>query len=284
MTQTNTKIALGLIGDNINASSSPDLHRMCGEFSKLDVSYDLYIPSVIGKNFEAVFNQCQLDGLAGVNITLPYKERVLSQVKIDDINIKRIGAVNTVLFTKDGPIGYNTDYTGFISAYRSVLKDKLPGKVVLIGAGGVGKAIAFGLIVLKAKEIVFVDHDRKKAESLAKAVFEASNGKTQTYVSDISSALVGADGVINCTPIGMVGYEGSPVKDEEFPEGGWAFDAVYTPVNTLFKGQAEKAGSTFISGYELFFNQGLDAFEIFTGEKRPENTVALREKLIEICN
>lgn len=284
MTQTNTKISLGLIGDNIQASCSPELHRMCGEISKLDVSYDLFIPSIIGKDFESVFNQCRLDGLAGVNITLPYKERVLSQVKIDDINIKRIGAINTVLFSKDGAKGYNTDYTGFISAYRSILKKKLPGKVVLIGAGGVGKAIAFGLIVLDAKEIVFVDHDREKALSLAKAVFEASNGKIKTCVSDISSALVGADGVINCTPIGMVGYEGSPVTDGEFPKGGWAFDAVYTPVDTLFKGQAEKAGSTFISGYELFFNQALDAFEIFTGEKRPKDTKALRKKLNQISN
>lgn len=272
---------LGLIGDNIRASRSPALHRLCGELSGLNVSYDLFIPPFIGQDFDQVFDGCRADGLQGVNVTLPYKERVVSRTRIDDPNIGRIGAVNTVLFAKDGPRGFNTDYSGFVSAYRAAFGSASPGRVVLFGAGGVGKAIAFGLTVLGATEIVFVDHDLAKAVSLAKAVIEASDGKTRARVDGIQ-ALTDADGVINCTPLGMVGYDGSPVPAGAFPKGGWAFDAVYTPVDTLFRAQAEAVGARFLSGYELFFHQGIDAFEIFTGH-RPKDLDLLRKRLLDVA-
>lgn len=273
-----TVIRLGLIGDNIKASRSPDLHRFCGRLTGLDVTYDLFIPPLMGQPFETVFDECRASRMRGVNVTLPYKERVVSRVQVDEPDIARIGAVNTVRFTDNGPRGFNTDYSGFMSAFRAAFGEALPGRVVMIGAGGVGKAIAFALLRLGASEIDFVDKDAAKAQSLADAVNGAGASGTRARTAAID-ALAGADGVVNCTPLGMVGYPGSPVPEGAFPEGGWAFDAVYTPVDTPFKAQAEAAGARFLSGYELFFRQGVDAFEIFTGV-RPADLDALRRMLV----
>jgi shikimate dehydrogenase len=275
------RIRLGLIGDNIKRSRSPDLHRFAGRLSGLDVSYDLFIPRDMGKDFETVFDICRDSGLRGVNITYPYKEVVVAKVQIADPMIRRIGAVNTVVFENGGARGHNTDYTGFVAAYRQPFGDMAPGKVVMIGAGGVGRAVAFGLIALGAEELTIVDTNLGKAEALAAAVRDAGRGEIATaFDGDFQAVLPHADGVINCTPVGMVGYPGSPVPAELLGSQRWAFDAVYTPVETLFKQQAEAAGLLVLSGYELFFHQGIDAFRIFTG-KLPADLGALRKLLLE---
>ncbi len=272
-----TGIRLGLIGDNIRASRAPALHRLAGTLCGLDVRYDLLIPAETGLEFDALFDRCRAEGLAGLNITLPYKERAVQRVTIDDPLAARIGAINTVRFGDDGPRGFNTDHSGFVAAFRDRLGSLEPGRVALFGAGGVGKAVAFGLVALGAREIRFIDPDTDKATALARAVTAAGGGHTRGVVTGIDG-LAGADGVINCTPLGMVGYGGSPVPQGRFPAAGWAFDAVYTPTDTLFREQAETAGARFLSGYELFFWQGVHAFEIFTGTQ-PGDLNALRAAL-----
>lgn len=269
-------IRLALIGDNIGASRAPDLHRACAEIAGLELRYDLLIPPALGKDFDAVFAEAART-CDGVNVTLPYKERVVPKVRISDPVVARIGAVNTVLFGPEGPRGYNTDHSGFIVAYRAAFGAMRPGHAVMIGAGGAGKAVAFGLVALGAERITVIDTDQARAEALALAVTEAGQGATKGAAGDISAVAV-ADGVINCTPLGMHGYAGSPVPEGCFPKGVWAFDAVYTPVETPFRAQALAAGARFLSGWELFFHQGIDAFEIFTG-RPPGDIVRLRAML-----
>jgi shikimate dehydrogenase len=279
MTASKRTIRLGLIGDNIRTSRSPALHRICGQLCDLDVRYDLFIPPDQGETFEAILAQMQKDGFAGTNVTLPYKERAAPMVRIADPMIARIGAVNTIRFGPDGPEGFNTDYSGFISAFRVAFTDLPPGKVALIGAGGVGKAVAFGLIALGATEIACIDQDLAKANTLAQSLAKCGGNRTKAYVAGMEAVAV-ADGVINCTPLGMVGYPGSPLGDGLIPANAWAFDAVYTPVETQFRAQAIAAGAQFLSGWELFFHQGVDAFEIFTG-RRPTNMGQLRAMLLD---
>ncbi|WP_265518656.1 shikimate dehydrogenase family protein [Nitratireductor luteus] len=274
------QVRLGLIGDNIRASRSPVLHRICGALAGLEVSYDLYIPSDLGLTFEETFARCLADGLAGFNVTLPYKERVMKLVEVENPMIARIGAVNAVKLTVDGARGFNTDYSGFISAFRAAFGERKPGIVALIGGGGVGKAVAFALAALGAEEIRVIDRDLPKAEALAVAL-GAAGAASAVAKTDVAVAMTGADGVVNCTPLGMTGYPGSPVGETDFAGQSWAFDAVYTPVETLFKQQAEAAGLDFISGYELFFYQGVDAFEIFTGTRVSELDTLRRRLLLE---
>lgn len=259
------QVKLGLIGDNIARSKSPRLHRIAGTLTGREVTYDRLIPKDLGLTFEEVFEQARDFGYRGINVTYPYKEIVTSKVTVVDPLVRAIGAVNTVIFDADGPKGFNTDYTGFMSAYRSVRGSENPGTVCLIGTGGVGKAVAFGLIGLKAKAIRCVDLDPAKAEALAENLRSMGSDTTVETSTEPASAANGADGIINCTPLGMVGIGGSPLAADAMSGSSWAFDAVYTPVNTQFLQDAERAGLVIISGYELFFGQGVDAWDIFTG-------------------
>lgn len=268
---------LGLIGDNIARSRSPLLHRLAGEQNGMTVQYDRLIPRDLGQEFDAVFDQCPGLGFRGINVTYPYKERAAAKVTVDDPLVRAIGAVNTVLFEADVPQGYNTDYTGFMAAYRAARSDA-PGICCLIGTGGVGRALAFGLVALGATEIRLVDRDMAKAEALASDLRAVAGATRVTTFTDAAEAARGAQGLLNGTPVGMVGYDGTPLPAAAMQGAGWAFDAVYTPVDTQFLTDAETQGLNIISGYELFFWQGVHAWEHFSGGK-PLDRVALRQAL-----
>jgi len=259
------KVRLGLIGDNITRSKSPRLHRTAGKLTGLDVTYERLIPRDLGKSFDEVFEEARVSGFRGINVTYPYKELVAKKVAVSDPLVRAIGAVNTVVFAPDGPQGFNTDYSGFMRAYCEILGEMEPGIVCLIGTGGVGKAVAFGLVGLRAKVIRCVDLDAEKANALAASLRALGSDVLVETSADPVLAAKGADGIINCTPMGMVGIGGSALPAEAMQGAKWVFDAVYTPVETQFLQDAERAGLKVISGYELFFGQGVDAWKIFTG-------------------
>jgi shikimate dehydrogenase len=270
---------LGLIGDNILASRSPDLHCIAGELCGLDVSYDLLVPRTEGLEFAALFARCRETGYAGLNITYPYKEKVVAIVSVPESAVARLGSVNTIVFTEDGPLGYNTDHSGFIAAYRQRFAGAPPGRVMMVGAGGVGRAIAFGLAALGVEELTILDATIDKAERLATELAGAGLGYvTAASMGKIADVASRVEGLVNCTPVGMVGYDGTPVETRLLGPQRWVFDAVYTPVDTRFKQEAEAAGLAVLSGYELFFHQGIDAFRLFTG-RLPEDLGELRRRL-----
>ena len=218
-------------------------------------------------------------GYRGINVTYPYKERAAKKVAINDPLVRAIGAVNTVLFEADGPRGQNTDYTGFISGYRGVRGEASPGISCLIGTGGVGRALAFGLVALGASEIRLVDKDEEKAQALATEIRAAPNTPNAAVYTDAVAATSGATGVLNGTPVGMAGYGGTPLPREAMTGAEWAFDAVYTPVDTQFLQDAAAEGLKIISGYELLFFQGVHAWAHFSG--LPLDEVCLRAELTE---
>ncbi len=272
-------LKLGLIGDNIGQSKAPLLHTMAGRLSGLAASYDRLVPRELETSFDQTFDLCVAGGYRGINITYPYKEEAARRVDIDDSTVRAMGAVNTVLFEPTGPKGFNTDYSGFIAAYRGARGDRPAGRVCMIGAGGVGKAIAFALLTLGLQSLLIVDLNVAKAEDLAARLRAASPQTIVTIAADTGAVAGQADGLINCTPVGMVGYEGTPLPRERMAGAQWAFDAVYTPLDTPFLGDAEAEGLTVISGFELFFHQGVDAWQIFAG--RPVDTAQLRRLLMD---
>jgi shikimate dehydrogenase len=274
-------IRLGLIGDNIARSRSPDLHRLAGRICGLDIRYELLVPGERGGDFDTVFENCRAGGMRGVNVTYPYKEAVFARVRIDDAATRRIGSINTVVFEPDGARGYNTDHSGFRAAFREAFAEMAPGRVALVGAGGVGKAVAFALAELGAERLEIADIDTARAAALAAAISAAFGGAiTVTHTENARRILPGADGVVNCTPLGMPGHSGSAVPLDLLGSQGWAFESVYTPVDTPFKIASQRAGLKVLSGYELFFHQGVDAFCIFTG-RAPSDLVELRRRLAE---
>jgi shikimate dehydrogenase len=268
---------LGLIGDNIARSRSPRLHVEAGRLCGMDVTYERLIPRDMNMDFSSVFERCAGEGFAGINITYPYKEEVVARVHVPDPATAMIRACNTVVFGEGIPEGHNTDCTGFASAFRARFGNVAPGKVAMAGAGGVGKAVAFALARLGASELRIFDRDVAKAKGLADALGAANTGMRVIAVASIEEATSDADGLINSTPLGMVGYPGTAIEAALIDGASWAFDAVYTPVDTQFLRDAADRDVETISGYELFFHQGVDAFAIFTG--RQVDAAALRAAL-----
>src|SRR6185503_8465895 len=111
-------IRLGLIGDNIAASRAPDLHHAAARMCRIDVKYERLVPRDLGLTFDDVVERTKQDGFRGLNITYPYKEHVLRFVTIEDPVVRALGACNTALFGAPA-IGFNTDYTGYVSAFRA---------------------------------------------------------------------------------------------------------------------------------------------------------------------
>jgi shikimate dehydrogenase len=254
-----TTLRLGLIGGNITESRSPALQIVSGLSVGLNVSYDLLIPQELGLSFDATLARCKAAGFHGVNVTYPYKEMVFEHVAPSTPVVQALGASNTVRMAVDGPSAWNTDHTGFVAAYRAKWGSAAPGRVLMLGTGGVGRAVAFGLRDLGAVEILLHDIDEAKCSALALAV-----GGVVMSAQDFPDRN-DIDGIINCTPLGMAGREGSPLPGHHRLKPRWAFDAVYTPEHTVFRAQTEKAGAEFLSGYELYFHQGIQGFRIFSG-------------------
>ncbi len=258
---------LGLIGLNIKASRSPSLHKMLGKLNETSVTYELQTPvDSSSEAFSEKLDELIAESYTGTNVTFPFKQIAIERA--DEVNdaVLKTGASNT-LCIKDGKISaFNTDYTGFIRGYLSRLGEMPAGKVLLIGAGGVGRAIGFALFELGATEVMVSDLNMASAQSLVDSINEA--GYTAHYISPelIGETAKKVDGVVNCTPVGHYTTPGIPLSPECFGGQSWAFDAVYTPMDTEFLVAAHHAGLKVISGFDLFFYQALDAFEIFTGQ------------------
>ncbi|ARO13846.1 shikimate dehydrogenase [Ketogulonicigenium robustum] len=258
-------IRLGLIGDNIKQSQSPALHRLAGGLTGLPVSYELLIPAEQGRDFEALLSWAEAEGFQGLNITYPYKERVVTKLDVPEAAVRALGACNTVIFGEGTPRGHNTDYSGFRAAFAARFGDETPGRVAMAGAGGVGKAVAFGLADLGAAELGIFDTDVARAQALAAALSRYKPQMDVRVATSIADACEGTDGLVNSTPLGMGGIGGTAFATDLLAGRKWAFDAVYTPVDTPFLTDAAQAGIAVLTGYELFFHQGVDAFRLFTG-------------------
>jgi quinate/shikimate dehydrogenase (NAD+) len=266
-----TELKLGLIGVGIGKSRAPELHRLAGELCGIAITYDLIEPPAgVPYAFDEALQACRERGYRGVNVTYPFKERAAAAVQAASDPVRRLGAVNTVRF--DGgvqPRGFNTDYTGFRRAFASRFPGRGPGVVAIVGAGGVGRAIGFALVDLHAAEIRLFDQDPAKSASVATALQD----QTETRVAicrNLEDASAGADGLVNATPLGMHQHPGTPIPKHLIRKQAWAFDAIYTPTDTRFLLDAVEAGLDVLYGYELFFYQGVDAFEIFTGVRVDE--------------
>jgi len=203
-------------------------------------------------------------GFAGVNVTFPYKEAVVPLLDEMSPGASAIGAVNTVVVRDGRLIGHNTDTTGFERAIGDLVAKSNRGPVALIGAGGVGKAIAFALANLGVAELSIFDADRVKAEQLAMQL----RGRMEARVADdVTNALEGAAGVVNGTPVGMLPDCGMAVPEALLHRDLWVADAVYTPLWTPLLTAARARGAKVMTGRELAIYQAADAFELFTGLK-----------------
>ncbi len=260
-------IKLGLIGQSIAKSRAPSLHIMLGEVYGIDVSYELHEPrDSSAEAFAETLNEMRAAGYSGTNVTFPYKQIAVSYADKVNEAVKLVGSTNTLSLQEDVSAA-NTDYTGFIRGYRSRRGDAEAGRVLIVGAGGVGRAVAFGVFEVGASEVLIFDLDEKGAEALCDALNAAGKSARVVRKDELAEAARSADGLVNCTPVGHYKTPGNPLAAELFGGQAWAFDAVYTPMDTEFLQAAHSKGLQLVSGFDLFIYQGLDAFEIFTQRK-----------------
>jgi shikimate dehydrogenase len=266
-TLTGAKYLTGLIGAPIAQSAAPAMHEQAADALGVRCHYQLIeVPDADAAALRALLDGARRLGFAGVNVTFPYKEAVLPLLDELSARARDIGAVNTVVVRDGRLIGHNTDTTGFERAIAGTVAASGRGAVALIGAGGVGKAIAFALATLGVVGISIFDADRAKAEWLARQL----RGHLQARVADdIADALQGAVGVVNATPVGMLPDRGMAVPEALLNRELWVADAVYTPLWTPLLTAARARGARTMTGRELAIYQAADAFELFTGLKPP---------------
>ncbi len=275
-------IELGLIGSGIERSMAPMLHEALGQMTGRPVWYVLHDldPNAVPEfDLAALLDRLARSGVLGVNVTHPFKEHAAGLVALSDSSVASIGAANTVRFGGHGPVGHNTDHSGFICAYRRRFGNREPGVVALLGAGGAGRATAFALATLGARALRIHDPEAHRAERLAEdlAATAVHSGTTHRTAEDSARD---ADGIMNCSPVGMHHHPGCPIDSAAFAGLRWAFDAVYSPARTEFLLAAERAGAESMGGAELFFWQGIDAFRIFHETELDDETIRAAAKLV----
>ena len=257
------KFLTGLIGAPIAHSASPAMHEQAAEALGLRCHYQLIEVAGAGRaELRALLDGVRCLGFAGINVTFPYKEAVVDLLDELAGGAAAMGAVNTVVVRDGRLVGHNTDTTGFARAAAPFVADSGHGAVAVIGAGGVGKAIAFALASLKISEIRIFDTERTRADNLAK-LLRGHDGVV--VVDSVEDALQGAVGLVNGTPVGMLPNRGTPVPDELLCDGLWVADAVYSPLWTPLLTAAKTKGARVMTGRELAIYQAADAFELFTG-------------------
>jgi 3-dehydroquinate dehydratase/shikimate dehydrogenase len=246
----------GVIGDPIAHSLSPLMHNAAFAEGHKDA---IYLPFRVRDlaDFIATIEPFQI---AGFSVTLPHKERILPYLDRCDPLAAEIGAVNTVVVRAGKLYGYNTDFTGVLQAIERRLP--LPSSsVLLIGAGGSARAAAFALARAGAAVSIWARRPRR-ARALARAV-----GGEALDRRDIARRSF--DAIVNCTPVGMHPYGGSPLDSREL-NCRLVMDLIYRPLKTELMRGAERRGIETISGVDMFVAQGVAQCELWMGERAPE--------------
>jgi shikimate dehydrogenase len=257
------RILAGLLGAPIAHSASPVMHERAAAALGLRCHYQLI--EIVGASpheLKFLLEGVRRLGFSGINVTFPYKEAVIDLLDELSPSAKMIGAVNTVVVRDGRLIGHNTDTTGFSRAVSGLVTASAHGAVAVIGAGGVGKAIAFALASLGVSELRIFDRERAKAAYLAAQLQDQVSTSIPHSVED---AVLGVAGIVNGSPVGMLPNRGTPVPDALLHAGLWVADAVYSPLWTPLLLAAKAKGAAVMTGRELAIYQAADAFELFTG-------------------
>jgi shikimate dehydrogenase len=260
----------GVIGDPIEHTISPAIHNAA--FQKMELDF-IYVPFRVKREelAQAIQGMRALN-IRGLNVTLPHKVAVIPYLDELDPLAERIGAVNTIV-NEDGALkGYNTDASGFLRALETE-KIKIEGKnIVIIGAGGASRAIAF-ILVDRGANLTILNRHPESARELAGWILETFRKKTvalELNEINLNDTLDKADMMINATSVGMVpDAEATPVPSRLLRPGLDVFDIIYNPLRTRLLVDAEKMKARTIGGIEMLVQQGAAAFELWSGSKAP---------------
>ena len=247
----NRFVQVGLIGAGIQASRSPHLHESEARAAGFACSYRLLDFEQLNVGVEALpdlLAAAEAQGFAGVNITHPCKQAVIPLLDELSAEAAAIGAVNTVVFAQGKRRGYNTDCSGFAESFRRGLPDVARERVVLLGAGGAGAAVANAALQLDVRHLALYDEDAARAAALADRLRQRFGTERACVVNDLAAALAQADGLIQATPVGMLGHPGLPLPVEWLRASLWVAELVYFPLETELLKCARRLGCRTLDG------------------------------------
>jgi quinate/shikimate dehydrogenase (NAD+) len=276
----NPRHRVGLIGADIGPSLSPPLHEREAQHLGLSYVYERLDITALGLAPEAVGGLLRLTqqlGFSGVNITHPCKQEVVNQLTRLSTDAAALGAVNTVVFDHRGAVGHNTDCQGFQESFVRGLPEVPARRVVLLGAGGAGSAVAHGLLSLGAEELLVCDIDPDRAHGLTTSLRERHGPDRAAAVQreELGDELRRADGLINATPAGMRANPAPPLEPDLLHDGLWVAEVVYRPLETELLTHARQLGCRTLDGGSMAVFQAALSFELFTG-RRPDRERMLR--------
>ncbi|QVQ52364.1 shikimate dehydrogenase [Spiractinospora alimapuensis] len=261
---------VGLIGSGVGPSLTPSMHEREAQEQGRRLIYRPIDISALGLEPASavdLVHAARRLGFNGLNITHPCKQLVVSALDELSPDAEALEAVNTVVFHGDRAVGHNTDWSGFAEALRRGLPDAPRGRVVLLGAGGAGSAVAHALMVSGVRELVVADVAGDRAAALAArtqrrfpdAVCVPGNP------ADLRDLLANADGLVHATPTGMADHPGLPVPEELLRPPLWVADIVYRPVDTQLLRCARSNGCETLDGGGMAVFQASHAFGLITG-------------------
>ncbi|MGW2830114.1 shikimate dehydrogenase [Streptomyces sp. NPDC001286] len=278
---TKDSYLVGLIGAGIGPSLSPALHEREADRQGLRYLYRLIDIDTLGVRPEAVGDLVRAArdlGYDGLNITHPCKQLVIDHLDALAPQAEALGAVNTIVFEDGRATGHNTDVTGFAASFARGLPDVPLERVVQLGAGGAGAAVAHATLTLGAGQVTVVDALADRAADLAAALnghFGA--GRAAAAAPDrLAELLDRADGVVHATPTGMAAHPGLPFAAGLLRPGLWVAEVVYRPLETELLRTARASGCATLDGGGMAAFQAADAFRLFTG-REPDTARMLRD-------
>ncbi|GID06726.1 shikimate dehydrogenase [Pseudomonas sp. 008] len=267
MTQ-NTVVLAGLIGAGIQASRTPVLHEHEGDAQGLRYLYRLIDLDQLKLDSGALpdlLMAAERMNFTGLNITFPCKQTIIPLLDELSPEARGIGAVNTVVLKDGKRIGHNTDCLGFAEGFRRGLPDVARERVVQMGAGGAGAAVAHALLSEGVQLLSIFDVDHSRAQSLADNLNQHFGFGRAVAGHDLPGTLGQADGLVNTTPMGMKKLPGMPVPVELLRAQLWVAEIVYFPLETELLRNARALGCRTLDGGNMAVFQAVKAFELFSG-------------------
>ncbi|GGZ02339.1 shikimate dehydrogenase [Streptomyces poonensis] len=263
---------VGLIGSGIGPSLSPALHEAEAGRQGLRCLYRLIDIDALGVGPEAVGDLLRAArdlGFDGLNITHPCKQLVIEHLDGLAPQAEALGAVNTVVFEDGRAIGHNTDVTGFAASFARGLPDAPMERVVQLGAGGAGAAVAHATLTLGAGHVTVVDALPDRAADLAAALNQhfGAGRAADAALDALPRLLTGADGIVHATPTGMAAHPGLPFPAGLLRPDLWVAEVVYRPLETELLRTARALGCATLDGGGMAVFQAVDAFRLFTGRE-----------------
>jgi len=266
MARAKTVLA-GLIGAGIQASRTPALHEHEGDAQGLRYLYRLIDLDQLHLDSNALPDlllAAERMNYTGLNITFPCKQAIIPLLDELSPEARGIGAVNTVVLKDGKRVGHNTDCLGFAEGFRRGLNDAARGRVVQMGAGGAGAAVAHALLSEGVRQLSIFDVDSERAESLALNLNQHFGAGRAIAGRDLPSAMNLADGLVNTTPMGMAKLPGMPVRVELLRADMWVAEIVYFPLETELLRNARALGCRTLDGGNMAVFQAVKAFELFS--------------------